>query len=162
MINSVTRRSLCTSHDDVIKWKHFPRYWPFVWGIHRSSVNSPHKGQWRGALMFPLICVWKNGWANSRDTGDLRRHRAHYNVSVRDPLSNSFEWHLGYFCRFKKWPVFHLWNYNVEWNTMFHSVKLCRVISSGSNYQRTSHPYHPSYSLFFIPQLLFWIIKAHI
>ena len=23
-------------HDDVIKWKHFPRCWPFVWGIHRS------------------------------------------------------------------------------------------------------------------------------
>ena len=23
-------------HDDVIKWKHFPRYWPFVRGIHRS------------------------------------------------------------------------------------------------------------------------------
>ena len=22
-------------HDDVIKWKHFPRYWPFVWGIQR-------------------------------------------------------------------------------------------------------------------------------
>ena len=42
-------------HDDVIKWKHFPRYWPFVWGIHRSPVNSPHKGQWRGALMFSMI-----------------------------------------------------------------------------------------------------------
>ena len=42
-------------HDDVIKWKHFPRYWPFVRGIHRSPVNSPHKGQWRGALMFSLI-----------------------------------------------------------------------------------------------------------
>ena len=39
-------------HDDVIKWKHLPRYWPFVRGIHRSPVNSPHKGQWRGALMF--------------------------------------------------------------------------------------------------------------
>ena len=39
-------------HDDVIKWKYFPRYWPFVWGIHRSPVNSPHRGQWRGALMF--------------------------------------------------------------------------------------------------------------
>ena len=39
-------------HDDVIKWKHFPRYWPFVRGIHRSPVNSPHKGQWPGALMF--------------------------------------------------------------------------------------------------------------
>ena len=38
--------------DDVIKWRHFPRYWPFVRGIHRSLVNSTHKGQWRGALMF--------------------------------------------------------------------------------------------------------------
>ena len=37
------------SHDDVIKWKHFPRYWPFVRVIHRSPVNSPFKGQWRGA-----------------------------------------------------------------------------------------------------------------
>ena len=43
-------------HDDVTKWKHFPRYWPIVRGIHRSPVNSHHKGQWRGALMFTLIC----------------------------------------------------------------------------------------------------------
>ena len=42
-------------HDDIIQWKHFPRYWPFVRGIHRPSVNSPHKDQWRGALMFSLI-----------------------------------------------------------------------------------------------------------
>ena len=34
-------------NDDVIKWRHFLRYWPFVRGIHRSPVNSPHKGQWR-------------------------------------------------------------------------------------------------------------------
>ena len=39
-------------HDGVIKWTHFPRYWPFVRGIHRLRVNSPHKGQWRGALLF--------------------------------------------------------------------------------------------------------------
>ena len=44
-----------TCHDDVIECKHFPRYCPFVRGIHRSSVNSPHKGQWRGAVMFSLI-----------------------------------------------------------------------------------------------------------
>ena len=69
-------------HDDVIKWKHFPRYWPFVRGIHRSPVNSPHKGQWRGALMFSLICVWIKGWVNNREAGDLRRHRGHYDVSV--------------------------------------------------------------------------------
>ena len=69
-------------HDDVIKWKHFPRYWPFVRGIHRSPVNSPHKGQWRGALMFTLICARINGWVNNREAGDLRRYRAHYDVIV--------------------------------------------------------------------------------
>ena len=71
-----------TYHDDVIKWKHFPRYWPFVRGIHRSPVNSPHKGQWRGALMFTLICARINGWVNNREAGDLRRYRAHYDVIV--------------------------------------------------------------------------------
>ena len=69
-------------HDDVIKWKHFPRYWPFVRGIPRSPVNSPHKGQWRGALMFSLICAWINMWVNNREAGDLRSHQAHYDVSV--------------------------------------------------------------------------------
>ena len=69
-------------HDDVIKWKHFPRYWPFVRGIHRSPVNSTHKGQWRGALMLPLICVWTNAWVNNRDAGDLRRYPVHYDVTV--------------------------------------------------------------------------------
>ena len=75
----VSRR---VNHDDVMKWKHFPRYWPFVRGIHRSPVNSPHKGQWRGALMFSLICVWINSWANNRKAGDLRRYRVLYDVSV--------------------------------------------------------------------------------
>ena len=70
--------------DDVIKWKHFLRYWPFVLGIHRSVVNSPHKGQWRGALMFSLICAWINGWVNNRESGDLRRHRSYYDVIVMD------------------------------------------------------------------------------
>ena len=74
--------SLAICHDNVIKWKHFPRYWPFVRGIHRSPVNSPHKGQWRGALVFSLICVWINGWVNNREAGDLTRYRAHYDVSV--------------------------------------------------------------------------------
>ena len=70
------------NHDDVIRWKHFPRHWPFVWGIHRSPVNSPHKGQWRGVVMFSLICAWINGWVNNREAGDLRRHRADYDVNV--------------------------------------------------------------------------------
>ena len=44
--------------------------------------NSPHKGQWRGALVFSLICVWINVWVNNREAGDLRRYRAHYHVTV--------------------------------------------------------------------------------
>ena len=46
--------------------------------------NSPHKGQWRGALVFTLICVWINGWVNDREAGDLRRYRAHYDVTVME------------------------------------------------------------------------------
>ena len=69
-------------HDDVIKWKHFPRYWPFVRWIHRSPVNSPHKGQWRGAFMFSFIYAWINAWVNNREAVDLRRHRAHNDVTV--------------------------------------------------------------------------------
>ena len=70
------------SHDDVIKWKHFPRYWPFVRGIHRWPMNSPHKVQWRDALMLLWSAPWVNGWVNNREAGDLRRHCAHYDVIV--------------------------------------------------------------------------------
>ena len=75
---------MCSSrnHDDVIKWKHFPRYWPFVRGIHRSPVNSQHKGQWRGALMFSLICTRIIGWVNNGEAGDLRHHQAHYDIII--------------------------------------------------------------------------------
>ena len=60
-------------HDDIIKWSNFPRYWPFVRGTHRSPLNSPHKGQWRGAFMLSLICTWINGSVNNREAGDLIR-----------------------------------------------------------------------------------------
>ena len=56
-------------NDDVIKRKYFPRYWR---GIHR----------WHGALMFSLIGARINGWVNNDEAGDLRRHRAHYDVPV--------------------------------------------------------------------------------
>ena len=62
-------------HDEVIKWKHFPCYWPFVRGIH-------HKGQWCGALMFSLTYAWINGWVNHGEAGDLRCHHTHCDVTV--------------------------------------------------------------------------------
>ena len=58
-----------------------------------SPVNSMHKGLWRGALMFSLICVWINAWVNNREAGDLRRHRAHYDVTI-------MWWRNSYWCVF--------------------------------------------------------------
>ena len=54
----------------------------FVRGIHRSPVNSSHKGQWRDALMFSLIGAWINGRVNNGETGDLKRHRTQYGVII--------------------------------------------------------------------------------
>ena len=71
-------------HDDVLNWKHFPRYWPFVRGIYQSPVNSPQKGQWCRALVFSLICIWINSSVNNREAGDLRRYRARYDVIVME------------------------------------------------------------------------------
>ena len=102
------------SHDDVIKWTHFPRYWPFVRGIHRSPVNFPHKGQWHGALMFSLNCARINGWVNNREAGDLRRIRAHYDVIVMYffiPLSQ---------CLISK---FVICNFSLKWVDYSHMQK---------------------------------------
>ena len=77
------------SHDDVIKWDNFPRYWPFMRGIHRD------KGWWLGALMFSLICAWTNGCTNNRDAGDSRPHRAHYDVTVMKCMLSMKQWMTG-------------------------------------------------------------------
>ena len=51
-------------------------------------VNSPHKGQWRGALMFSLVYVWINGWVNNREAGDLRRYRTRYDATVMEKIKH--------------------------------------------------------------------------
>ena len=115
-------------HDDVIKWKHFPRYWPFVRGIHRSLVNSPHKGQWRRVLMFYLI--WTNDWVNNRDAGDLRRHCTHYNVTVM------IKCHSREFCIWK----LRLQNCQSSWFwnvTRIHTQCIETLFSRGNN----AHPH---------------------
>ena len=50
--------------------------------FHRDDWWIPHKGQRHRALMISLICAWTNGSVNNRDAGDLRRHGAHYDVTV--------------------------------------------------------------------------------
>ena len=43
----------------------------------------PHKGQWRGALMFSLICTWINCWVDNHEAGDLGFHHIHYDIIVK-------------------------------------------------------------------------------
>ena len=67
-------------------WRHqletFPALLAICAGNSPRPVNSPHKGQWRGALMISLICVWISGWVNNGKAGDVKRYRAHYDVIV--------------------------------------------------------------------------------
>ena len=62
-------------------------------GIHRSRVNSPHKGQWRGALMFSLICARINASVNNGEAGDFRRNHVHYDVIVMNTAFPTQQWH---------------------------------------------------------------------
>ena len=67
-------------------WRHQMETFSALLALYagNSSVTGefPHKGQWRGVSMFSLICSWINARVNNREAGDLRRHRAHYDVIV--------------------------------------------------------------------------------
>ena len=53
-------------HDNIIKWKYFLHYWPFVRGNHWSPLSSPHKGQWCCTVMFSLICICLKKWMSKQ------------------------------------------------------------------------------------------------
>ena len=85
------------SQDDVIQWKYIPRY--FLVGIHRLSVGSAHKGQWRGALMF----VWSAPEQTVEQTMELpviwdamvsmwRHCNVFHDISVTDCMANCHSW----------------------------------------------------------------------
>ena len=121
--------------DDVIKWKHFPRYWPFVQGIRWSPLNFPHKGQWRGALMFSLFCARLNGWANNREAGDMRRYRAHDDVIV---MGTGYVWLIS---PWTKWPPFWQRTFSLhflEWKWQNSDSNFTEIFSKGSNWQQAS------------------------
>ena len=56
-----------------------------------SPLNSLHKGQWRGALMFSLTCAWMNSSVNNRKASYLRCHCAHYDVTVMCVWANEID-----------------------------------------------------------------------
>ena len=70
----------------VLWWRHQMEIFSALLALCAGNspvLNSPRKGQWRGALMFLWsACAWINCWANNREAGDLRRHSAHYDVIV--------------------------------------------------------------------------------
>ena len=76
----------------IIRCRVLPKSFAHTWCHHQMETfsallaicegNSPHKGQWCGALMFSLIYTWTNGWVNNRDASDLRCHYTHYDVTV--------------------------------------------------------------------------------
>ena len=73
-------------------WRHqmetFSALLALLMGIHRSVVDSPHKGQWRGALMFSLVCTWTNDWAISPYAGDFGRYGTHDDAIVMPQFLN--------------------------------------------------------------------------
>ena len=79
-----------------------------------APVNSPHKGQWRGALMFSLSWAWINDWVNNREASDLRRHRGHYDVNVTQMHLTTICFEVTCFCRSKM----------LLFNTRFHLLLL--------------------------------------
>ena len=116
-----------------------PRYWSLwnfqfptsskeliylpCWGILRSTVEFPHKGQWRDPLMFSLICAWTNGWANNQDADYLRRHCTHYDVIAMT-----------------KWPLDPLLSSPRYWlSIFFYSAFLMMTSSNGSIFRVTGH-----------------------
>ena len=85
IIDAVTQQPLgwfiLNKYDDVSKWKHCPRYWPFVQGIHRGPVNSPHKWSvMRSFHVFFDLCLNKRlskqlwGWWFETPSYPLWRH----------------------------------------------------------------------------------------
>ena len=117
----------------------FPRHLSFVMGIYRSSVDSPHTGQWLGALMFSLIFAWTNGWANNRD--DLRRHRAHYDVTVMSRIFISiYHTMMGWIpiTPVSKWVMSEWVNECVGsfWRTLCLDV---RILDHNSSWKRMVH-----------------------
>ena len=120
-------------HDDAIKWKHFPRYWPFVWGIHRSPVNSPHKGQWHGALVLSFICAWMNSWVNNHEAGDLRRYRAHYDFTICTYTQIDYvcmTWHtIPAYCQFEWLVPASMWQSMIisQWQTRIMKFLMCAL-----------------------------------
>ena len=106
------------NHDDVIKWKHFPRYWPFVRGIHRWIPRT--KASDAELWCFIWSAPWINGWVSNREAGDLKRLR----IGYADPAKKWLGWNKTSYIYSKS-----LWHgsapFYLLWSTLKHCFQLC-------------------------------------
>ena len=111
-------------HNGVIKWKIFRVTGP-LWG--KPPVTDGFPSQRPATLMFYLICAWTNGLANNWDAGDLRHHRAHYDVTVMIYLH-------GTSLKSIMLSTLKLWDSNLR----HHCVRICpnTFIRTVSDYQQ--------------------------
>ena len=110
-------------------------------GIDRSPANSPHKGQWRGALIISLICVSINVWVNNREAGDLGRHRAHYDVTVI--MAHILSWMNHMSDNFLRYPYRNLVKWldkiSIWWRDIYLNLLWVHITLYPANLKRYKH-----------------------
>ena len=117
-IHDITQNK-ATQDRTVSWWRHQMETFSAILAIcaGNSPVIFPHKDPWRGAFMFNLICARINGWVNNREIGDLRRYRAHFDVTVMCR-------HYTIVCISKMWshnfytPCFYLYYFLMKYSTL--------------------------------------------
>ena len=144
-------------HDDVTKWKHFPRYWPFVCGIHRSPVNSPAKFPHVGG-QYHSCCWWLGDTKNQVITNDTGKfHNAHCLLQAHN-IPSCYKLGVGWCDILWQYPtITHYHDYRYKW-------------TSGLAWCQSSHPSfqpaaifldqeHPSWNLHPIDTV--WTIRLY-
>ena len=149
-------------HDDVINWKHFPRYWPFVRGIHRWTVNSPHKGQWRGALIcFLWSAPEKRLSKPSRRRWFEKPSRSLWRTRNRTRTRKLFIWQVqvqSYNKSGKKHNIIELYKYSQETEA---KVQECRYHQSHLVGHAVSWVDHRKRRWVFLVSVCYVHIKVH-
>ena len=103
-------------------WRHQMETFSALLAI--CAGNSPHKGQWRGALMFSGMCARINRWVNNREAGDLRRYRHHYDVIVmkKKSFENAVYKKSAYLEASILFPMIHLGLYSLSGKTSYGKI----------------------------------------
>ena len=124
---------------DVIKWKHLPRYWTFVRGIHRSPVNFHTKAS-DVEIWYFLWSAWINNWVNNREAGDLIHHRAHYDIIVMLDGMRHFPRQRILSCGVRLWLILHLLWLHLVYEPKIHPWLITEAIGVNTSLNTWSTP----------------------